>query len=97
MTTTRDLCGALGAVLQVPGVARHAARLVRDGYLPRARDEVDEADAAPTPAAKRQRRHRERRRPGVFVTQPSPICATRSQSEACYVRSDVPPIPLAKS
>ncbi len=49
MTTTRDLCRALGAILQVPGVERFAARLVRDGYLPRAGDEVDEvaeADAA---------------------------------------------------
>ena len=46
MTTTRDLCGALGAALQVPGVERYAARLVRDGYLPRAGDEVDEGDAA---------------------------------------------------
>ncbi len=67
MTTTRDLCGALGAALQVPGVERHAARLVHDGYLPRVGDEVDEADAAPTPAAKRQRRHRERQRAGIFV------------------------------
>ena len=46
MTTTRDLCGALGAALQVPGVEKHAARLVRDGHLPRAGEEVDEADAA---------------------------------------------------
>ena len=69
MTTTGDLCGALGAALQVPGVARHAARLVRDGYLPRAGDEVDEADAAPTFAARRQRRFRERRRRGAFMAQ----------------------------
>ncbi len=48
MTTTRDLCHTLGAALQVPGVERYAARLLRDGYLPRAGDEVDEADAAPT-------------------------------------------------
>ncbi len=67
MITTRELCGALGAALQVPGVERHAARLVRDGYLPRAGDEVDEADAAPTPAACRQRRHRARRKQGRFV------------------------------
>ena len=46
MTTTRDLCGALGAALQVPAVERHAARLVRNGYLPRAGEEVDEHDAA---------------------------------------------------
>ncbi len=69
MTTTRDLCGALGAALQVPGVERHAARLVRDGYLPRAGDEVDEDNAAPTFAARRQRRHRERRRRGAFMAQ----------------------------
>ncbi len=69
MTTTRDLCGALGAALQGPGVERHAARLVRDGYLPRAGDEVDEDNAAPTFAARRQRRHRERRRRGAFMAQ----------------------------
>ncbi len=51
MTTIPALCRALSAALQVPGVERHAARLVRDGYLPRAGDEVDEADAAPTFAA----------------------------------------------
>ncbi len=62
MTTTR-------AALQVPGVERHAARLGRGGYLPRAGDEVDEADAAPTFAARRQRRHRERRRRGTFMAQ----------------------------
>ncbi len=75
MTTTRDLCRALGAALQVPGVARHAARLVRDGYLPRAGDEVDEADAVPTFAARRQRRFRERRRRGVFVVSVEVTCA----------------------
>ncbi len=64
MTTTRELCSATSAALQVPGVERHAARLVHDGYLPRAGDEVYEDDAAPTPAAKRQRRFRERRRRG---------------------------------
>ena len=69
MTTTRDLCGALGAALQVPGVERHATRLVRDGYLPRAGDEDDEDNAAPTFAARRQRRHRERRRRGAFMAQ----------------------------
>ncbi len=74
MTTTRDLCGALGAALQVPGVERHAARLVRGGYLPRAGDEVDEDDAAPTSAARRQRRHRERRRHGVFVARVLVTC-----------------------
>ena len=45
MTTTRTLCGALSAILQVRGVERHAARLVRDGYLPRSGEEVDERDA----------------------------------------------------
>ncbi len=69
MTTIRDLCRALSATLQVPGVERYAARLVRDGYMPRAGDEVDEADAAPTFAALRQRRHRERRRRGTFMAQ----------------------------
>ena len=55
--------------------SRHAARLVRDGYLPRAGDEVDEADAAPTFAARRQRRFRERRRRGVFVVPVEVTCA----------------------
>ncbi len=64
MTTTRELCGAMGAALQVPGVERHAARSVRVGYLPGA---GDEDDAAPTPAARRQRRHRARRKQGRFV------------------------------
>jgi hypothetical protein len=64
MNTTRDLCRDLAAALQVPGVERHAARLVRDGYLPRVGDEVD---ASPTPAARRQRRHRARRKQGRFV------------------------------
>ncbi len=45
MTTTRELVTALGAILQVPGVERFAARLVRDGYLPRSRDEVNGAEA----------------------------------------------------
>ena len=66
MTTCADLCAVLGAALQVPGVERHAARLVRDGYLPRS---GDEGDAAPTFAARRQRRHRERRRRGAFMAQ----------------------------
>ncbi len=69
MTTTRELCRVLATALQVPSVERHAARLVRDGYLPRAGDEVDEDNAAPTFAARRQRRHRERRRRGAFMTQ----------------------------
>ncbi len=66
MITTRDLCRGLAAALQVPGVERHAARMVRDGYLPRSGDEVD---AAPTPAARRQRRHRARRKRGAFMAQ----------------------------
>ncbi len=69
MTTTRELCRVLATALQVPSVERHAARLVRDGYLPRAGDEVDEDNAAPTFAARRQRRHRERRRRGAFMAQ----------------------------
>ena len=35
MTTVRDLCQAVAAALQVAGVERYAARLVRAGYLPR--------------------------------------------------------------
>ena len=46
MTTTRELCGALSAILRIPNVERHAARLVRDGLLPRSGEEVDEEDAA---------------------------------------------------
>ncbi len=86
MTTTRDLCGALGAALQVLSVERHAARLVRDGYLPRAGEEVDEDDAAPTPAAKRQRRHRERRRHGVFVAR---VLVSFEMLEALIDQGDV--------
>ncbi len=52
---------------------------------------------APPPSASAASRAESSRSTGKDVTQPSPICATRSQSEACYVRSDVPPIPLAKS
>lgn len=44
MTTTRKLCRALGAALQVPGVERFAARLVREGVLPRAGDGVNGAE-----------------------------------------------------
>ncbi len=86
MTTTRDLCGALGAALQVPGVERHAARLVRDGDLPRAGDKFDEADAAPTFAACRQRRFRERRRRGVFVV---PVEVTCAMAQALVDQGDV--------
>ncbi len=83
MTTTRDLCGALGAVLQVPGVERYAARLVRDDYLPRA---DDEDDAASTPAAVRQRRHRARRKQGRFVV---PVEVTGEMVEALVDRGDL--------
>ena len=86
MTTTRDLCRAIGAAIQVPGVERHAARLVRAGYLPRSDDEVDEADAAPTFAARRQRRHRERRRRGVFVV---PVEVTCAMAQALVDQGDV--------
>ncbi len=54
MTTTLALCGVLDAALQGSGAEKHAARLVRAGYLPRS---GDEDDAASTPAALRQRRH----------------------------------------
>ncbi len=80
MTTTRVLCGALSAALQVPGIERHAARLVRDGYLPRA---GDEDDAASTPA---QRRHRARRKQGRFVV---PVEVTCDMVEALVDRGDV--------
>ena len=46
MTTTRILCNVLGAALHMPGVERHAARLVRYGYLPRAGEDVNFHDAA---------------------------------------------------
>ncbi len=83
MTTTRDLCGALGAILQVPGVERHAARLVRDGYLPRS---GDADDATSTPAAERQRRHRARRKQGRFVV---PIEVTCEMITALVGRGEV--------
>ncbi len=86
MTTTRDLCGAPGAALQVPGVERHAARLVRDGYLPGAGENVDEADAAPSPAAVGQRRHRERRRHGVFLAR---VLVTCEMVQALVKQGDV--------
>ncbi len=86
MTTTRDLCGALGAAQQVRGVEKYAARLVRDGYLPRAGDEVDEDNAAPTFAARRQRRHRERRCRGAFMAQ---VEVTGEMLEALIDQGDV--------
>ncbi len=85
MTTTRDLCHTLGVALQVPGVERYAARLLRDGYLPRAGDEVDEADAALTFAARRQRRFGERRRRGVFVV---PVEVSRAMAQALVDQGD---------
>ncbi len=72
MTTTRALCGVPSAVLQVRGVEKYTARLVRAGYLPR---DGDEDDAVPTPAARRQRRHRARRKQGRFVVPVEVTCA----------------------
>ncbi len=83
MTTTGALCGVLVAALQVPGVERYAARLVRDGYLPRS---GDEDDAAPTPAARRQRRHRARRKQGRFVV---PVEVTCEMITALVDQGDV--------
>ncbi len=83
MTTTRALCGVLDAALQVPGVERHAARLVRDGYLPRS---GDEDDAVPSPAAVRQRRHRARRKQGRFVV---PVEVTCEMITALVDQGDV--------
>ncbi len=79
MTTTRDL----GAALQVSGAERYADRLVRDGYRPRA---GDKDDAAPTPAARRQRRHRARRKQGRFVV---PVEVTGEMVEALVEQGDV--------
>ncbi len=83
MTTTRELCRALGAALQAPDVENYAARLVRDGYLPRS---DDEDDAASTPAARRQRRHRARRKQGRFVV---PVEVTGEMVEALVDQGDV--------
>ncbi len=88
MTTTLELCNIVADALQVPGVEKHAARLVRAGYLPRS---DDEDDAASTPAARRQRRHRARRKQGRFVV---PVEVTgemilRSLTRATWTR----PIP----
>ncbi len=83
MTTTRALCRNLAAALPAPGVKRHVARLVRDGYRPRA---GDEDDAASTPAARRQRRHRARRKQGRFVV---PIEVTGEMVEALVDQGDV--------
>ncbi len=86
MTTTRALCGVLDAALQDRGAEKYATRLVRDGYLPRACDEVDEADAAPTFAALRQRRHRARRKQGRFVV---PVEVTCEMVQALVDQGDV--------
>ncbi len=43
-------------------------------------------DAAPTPAAERQRRHRERRRAGIFVV---PVQVTCEMVEALFKRGDL--------
>ncbi len=79
----RELCRVLATALHIPGVERHAARLVRDGYLPRSGDEVD---AAPTPAARRQRRHRARRKQGRFVV---PVEVTGEMLQALVDQGDV--------
>ncbi len=71
MTTMRALCGVLDAALQGSGAEKHAARLVRADYLARSEDEDD---AAPTPAARRQRCHRARRKQGRFVVPVEVTC-----------------------
>ena len=43
-------------------------------------------DATPTPAAERQRRHRERRRAGIFV---APVQVTGAMVEALFKRGDL--------
>ncbi len=83
MTTTRALCGVLDAALQVSGAEKHAARLVRPGYLPRS---DDEDGAASTPAARRQRRHRARRKQGRFVV---PVEVTCEMVQALVDQGDV--------
>ncbi len=72
MTTTDALGDALDAALQGSGVETHTARLVRADYLPRS---GDEDDTALTPAARRQRRHRARRKLGRFVVPVEVTCA----------------------
>ena len=83
MTTTRALCGVLDAALHGSGAEKQAARLVHDGYLPRA---DDEDDAASTPAAERQRRHRARRKQGRFVV---PVEVTGEMITALVEQGDV--------
>ncbi len=86
MTTTCAPCGALSAALQVSGAEKYATRLVRDGYLPRSGDEVNEADTAPSAAARRQRRHRARRKQGRFVV---PVEVTCEMVQALVDHGDV--------
>ncbi len=83
MTTTHALGGALDAALQVSSAEKHAARLESDGYLPRSGN-VD--DAASTPAARRQRRHRARRKQGRFVV---PVEVTCEMITALVDQGDV--------
>jgi hypothetical protein len=83
MTTMRALCGGLDAAPQVSGAENQAAGLVCDGYLLRS---GDEDDAASTPAARRQRRHRARRKQGRFVV---PVEVTGEIVEALVNRGDV--------
>jgi hypothetical protein len=83
MTTARALCGVLDAALQVSSAEKHATRLVRDGLLPRS---GNEDDAASTPAARRQRRHRARREQGRFVV---PVEVTCEMIAALVKRGDV--------
>ncbi len=82
MTTTRALCGGLDAALQVSDAERDAARLVRDGYLPRSGDE----DGAASTPAERQRRHRARRKQGRFVV---PVEVTCAMAQALVDQGDV--------
>ncbi len=83
MTTTGNFCGVLGAALQDRGAEKYATRLVRDGYLPRS---GDKDDAASTPAARRQRRHRVRRKQGRFVV---PVEVTCEMITALVDQGDV--------
>ncbi len=83
MITTRALCGVLDAALQGSGAEMHAARLVGADYLARSEDEDD---AAPTPAARRQRRHRARRKLGRFVV---PVEVTCEMITALVDQDDV--------
>ncbi len=83
MTTTDDHCGVLDDALQVLSAEKQAAGLVCDGYLPRS---GDEDDAASTPAARRQRRHRARRKQGRFVV---PVEVTCEMITALVDQGDV--------